>query len=100
MGPVVTKNVNRAETFGKEGSDKGDYKCQMNLVSLYKTDEYGKLDYPKAVYYCELASQSGHKGATDFLPVLKLAQRRFCKPDNDISKTRNGFFTRIKKIFD
>jgi TPR repeat protein len=76
-GLGVEKNINKAEEYWILASEKGDDKSQMNLVNLYQSNQYEKLDYSKAIFYCELASKQDNQNAIDLLPILTIAERRF-----------------------
>jgi len=98
-GLGVEKNINKAEEYWILAAEKGDDKSQMNLVNLYQSNQYQKLDYSKAIFYCELASKQGNQNAIDLLPILTIAERRFNGQDNSENIENKSFFDRIKKMF-
>lgn len=98
-GLGVEINIDRAEEYWIIASEKGDDKSQMNLVNLYQSNQYGKLNYSKAIFYCELVSKQGNQNAIDCLPILTIAERRFNSQGNSDNKEKNSFLRRLKKMF-
>jgi TPR repeat protein len=94
-GLGVQKNIDVAEELWKNGSEKGDDKCQMNLAMLYTSDQFGLQDYSKSVRYCDLAAKNGNQGAKELLPVLQIANRRL----NKTEKNNVNFMTKLKNLF-
>lgn len=87
----VSQDFNKAEEYWMAASNKGNHKSQMNLVNLYKSNQYEMLNYSKAIFYCNLAIKNGDKNAIKLLPVL---ERR----SNNISingKNKN-FWSKLK----
>ena len=75
-GLGVEQNIHKTEELWLKGAKSGNDKCQMNLVTLYKSEDFHKIDYSQAAHYCQLAAENGNQKACELLPLIKILERR------------------------